>query len=199
MAAATNPAPRSPQAANTDSSNPVLARISGLSALKGAVLYGAILTFVGFYAYFIAKIFAAAAGKPPSFDATMVSAAAALAGVLGSAFALVIGVPTNPTSTNEDLKKAIDALAGSGEGARPSTVVVTLRKIFSLEPSDEHKASWPLTIGIWAYAVVGSAVAVTYFLNQNETPDAIKTLALAFGGYVIALVTAAYGIGSSGK
>ena len=96
MAATTNPAPPSPQAANTDSSNPVLARISGLSVLKGAVLYGAILTFVGFYAYFIAKIFAAAAGKPPSFDATMVSAAAALAGVLGSAFALVIGVPHEP-------------------------------------------------------------------------------------------------------
>jgi fructoselysine-6-P-deglycase FrlB-like protein len=42
------------------------------------------------------------------------------------------------------------------------------------------------------YAVVASAVAITYVLNQGETPDSIKALAVAFGGYVIALVNAAY-------
>jgi uncharacterized integral membrane protein len=41
---------------------------------------------------------------------------------------------------------------------------------------------------------VASAVAVTYVVNQNQTPASIKALAVAFGGYVIALVTAAYGI-----
>jgi hypothetical protein len=35
-------------------------------------------------------------------------------------------------------------------------------------------------------------VAVTYVLNQNETPGTIKALGVAFGGYVIALITAAY-------
>jgi hypothetical protein len=35
---------------------------------------------------------------------------------------------------------------------------------------------------------------VTYIVNQNEAPSSIKALAVAFGGYVIALVTAAYGI-----
>jgi hypothetical protein len=47
-------------------------------------------------------------------------------------------------------------------------------------------------VGIWAYAVVASAVAITDVVNQNETPSTIKALAVAFAGYVIALVNAAY-------
>ena len=65
-------------------------------------------------------------------------------------------------------------------------------QIFSLEPEGTTAASWPKTFGIWVYAVVASAVAVTYVFNQNQTPGTIKALAVAFGGYVIALVTAAY-------
>jgi uncharacterized integral membrane protein len=47
------------------------------------------------------------------------------------------------------------------------------------------------------YAAVAAAVAVVYLLNQGETPTEIKALATAFGGYVIAFMTAAYGIGTS--
>jgi hypothetical protein len=47
------------------------------------------------------------------------------------------------------------------------------------------------------YAAVASAVAIVYFLNQAETPSAIKALATAFAGYVVAFMTAAYGIGTS--
>lgn len=68
------------------------------------------------------------------------------------------------------------------------------RRVLSLEPASTEAASWPKTFGIWVYAVVGSAVAITYVVNQNETPGTIKALAVAFGGYVIALVTAAYGM-----
>jgi hypothetical protein len=174
----------------------VVARIAGVSVLKGILLYAAIFTFVGFYAYFIVKISTASGGAPPTFDATMVSAAAALAGVLGSAFAVVIGVPTDPNSTNDQLRTAMDE---AETGPRTTQRVVALRRVLSLEPSHVEKPSWPLTVGIWAYATVGAAVAVTYFLNQDETPDALRTLAVAFGGYVIALVTMAYGIGTKGK
>jgi hypothetical protein len=38
------------------------------------------------------------------------------------------------------------------------------------------------------------AVALTYILNQNETPGTIKALAVAFAGYVIALINTAYGL-----
>jgi hypothetical protein len=43
-------------------------------------------------------------------------------------------------------------------------------------------ASWPKTFGIWVYAVIAFAVAVTYVLNQDSTPPAIRAIAVAFGG-----------------
>jgi hypothetical protein len=162
-------------------------RIAGLSALKGLVLYGAILTFAGLYVYFILKIMGARAGSPPKLDASLVSAAAALAGVLGSAFALEIGTRTPHSSTNANLSNAIER-ATTGK----QKLATKLWQTLSLEPESTSTASWPKTFGIWVYAIVASAVAITYVLNQHETPGTIKALAVAFGGYVIALITAAY-------
>jgi hypothetical protein len=162
-------------------------RIAGLSALKGLVLYGAIFTFAGLYIYFIVQITSAKAGIAPKLDASLVSAAAALAGVLGSAFALEIGTTTQESSTNGNLSQAIDRATTSKQKA-----AARIWQILSLEPKSTSAASWPKTFGIWVYATVASSVAITYVLNQNETPGTIKALAVAFGGYVIALVTAAY-------
>lgn len=161
-------------------------RIAGLSVLKGLVVYGATLTFAGFYAYFMERIATAGTGHPPHLNGAMVGAAAALAGVLGSAFALVIGVPTD--ATNEDLGIALTAAETRKKGR------TWLRKVLSLEPGRSDLASWPLTIGIWVYAAVASATAVVYLVNQAETPPGIRALAIAFAGYVIAFMTAAYGI-----
>jgi hypothetical protein len=162
-------------------------RIAGLSVLKGLVLYGAVLTFASLYVYFIVRITAARAGSTPQLDAALVSAAAALAGVLGSAFALEIGTQTDASSTNQRLSLAVNRAANGRE-----RTLARIWQALSLDPSNTSSASWPKTVGIWVYAVVASAVAITYVLNQNETPGTIKALAVAFGGYVIALVTAAY-------
>ena len=170
-------------------------QIAGLSVLKGLILYAAVLAFAALYVYFIVRIAQAKNGVAPSFDGTLVSAAAALAGVLGSAFALEIGTPTDAKGTNTGLSRAL---------ARPATrwrskALAQLWRVLSLEPSDTQSASWPKTFGIWAYALVGSAVAIAYVCNQNETPGTIKALAVAFGGYVITLVTTAYGIKAKGN
>jgi hypothetical protein len=167
-----------------------IARIGGLPILKGLILDGATLTFAGLYIHFIVDIFTAKSGVPPTFSSTTVTAAAALAGVLGSAFALVIGNPTDKASTNVSLGSALS----KPRDTRVEQVSVPIRKWLSLEPSSTTAASWPMTFGIWVYAIVGSAVAITYALNQSETPGPIKSLAVVFGGYVIALITAAYGI-----
>jgi hypothetical protein len=161
--------------------------IAGLSALKGLVLYGAVLTFAGLYIDFIMQITTARSGAPPRLDAALVSTAAALAGVLGSAFALEIGTPTADSSTNQNLNVAIERASGTKQ--RTAT---RIWQVLSLEPKSISSASWPKTFGIWVYAIVASAVAITYVCNQRETPGTIRALAVAFGGYVIALVTAAY-------
>jgi hypothetical protein len=170
------------------------ASIGGLSVLKGLLLYGATLTFAGFYAYFMERIASASQGSPPALDAAMVSAAAALAGVLGSAFALVIGVPTDPSTTNLGLAEMLDSTT---EAPKVTKARAWIWKLLSLEPGGAKRPSWPLTFGIWSYAAVASAVAITYLLNQAETPEAIKALAILFAGYVLAFVTAAYGIAKS--
>ena len=171
-----------------DSASPASMRIAGISELKGLVLYGATLTFVGFYAYFIVEIAQAPSHKPPQLSTAMVSAAAALAGVLGSAFALAVGTPT--VAVNEHLAHNLQ----SGT----ITKRTRLRQFLSLEPSGVCSASWPQTFGIWMYACVALAVAAVYQLNQAETPDTMRALAVAFVGYVVALMTGAYGISRPG-
>jgi hypothetical protein len=37
-------------------------------------------------------------------------------------------------------------------------------------------------------------VAITYVVNPQTTPASVKALAIAFAGYVVALITRAYGI-----
>jgi hypothetical protein len=171
-------------------------RIAGLSVLKGLVVYGATLTFAGLYAYFMEEIVSAASKTPPHLSGAMVSAAAALAGVLGSAFALVLGVPVR--TTNEALARDLAPARGRDDRVDPKLLRpgTRLRRVLSLEPGGTDQASWPQTFGVWVYAAVASAVAIVYALNQSETPQAIKGLAVAFGGYVIALMTAAYGLGA---
>jgi hypothetical protein len=178
--------------------------IGGVSVLKGLVLYAAVLAFASLYVDFIVRIFSASAGKPPTLDTSLVSAAAALAGVLGSAFALSVGSPSDPGSTNAGLHEALTAAAASAkEGSTPPTrsqrSSLLLRRALSLEPSNTTSASWPMTFGIWVYAFVAAAVAVTYAVQPAETPGAVKALAVAFGGYVITLITVAYGITTRSK
>jgi hypothetical protein len=166
-------------------------KIAGLSTLRGLVLYGAVFTFAGLYLYFIVEISIAKTGVPPALDGALVSAAAALAGVLGSAFALEVGTTTDESAINHGLGQAIRTATTPRE-----RLLAGVRQALSLDASSTTKASWPRTFGIWVYAIVGSAVAVTYVLNQSETPGTIRALAIAFSGYVIAVVTSAYKSGS---
>jgi hypothetical protein len=147
-------------------------------------VYAATLSFVGLYGYFIVKI--SNASVAPQLDGVLISAAAALAGILGSAFALEIGVATPPGGTNSRLNTAFEAV----KPKKPAHL--RLQQALSLEPVNVDAASWPKTIGIWLYALVAAAVAITYALNPNQTPSTIKALAVAFAGYILALLTAAY-------
>jgi hypothetical protein len=167
--------------------------IGGSSILKGLVLYGAVITFAVLYIHFMVEIFQAPKGKPPSFETSLISAAAALAGVLGSAFALDIGSPTDPGSTNPELAVALAAARNPADKKKGGWKAY-VRRALSLEPADVKSASWPKTFGIWVYALIAGAVAITYVVNPSTTPGAVRALAISFGGYVIALITRAYGI-----
>jgi hypothetical protein len=162
-------------------------QIGGMSTLRGLLVYGAVLAFAGLFIDFMVVISTAKPGVKPPIDATLISAAAALSGILGSAFALKIGVSPSPAAVNR-------SLAAHLSDANRSRTAARVRQALSLEPSATTTKSWPLTFGIWAYALVASATAVVYILNQNETPGSVKALAVTFSGYVLALLNMAYGL-----
>lgn len=166
-------------------------QVGGMSTLRGLLVYGAVLAFAGLFIDFMVVICSAKAGVKPSIDATLISAAAALSGVLGSAFALKIGVSPNPANVNRQLAQHLS-------DPKRNQIAARIRQILSLEPSATTDKSWPLTFGIWVYALVASSTVVVYILNQNETPGSVKALAVTFGGYVLALLNTAYGLTKNG-
>jgi hypothetical protein len=172
--------------------------IAGMSVLRGLVVYAAVLAFAALYVDCIYLISQAKPNSTPNIAATLTSAAAALAGVLGSAFALRMGNPGSQAVINQQLAQHLDRTVASNSRGWWDTPAGKLRLVLSLEPSAPNQKSWPITFGIWVYAIVGSAVAVTYALNQHETPGPIKALAVAFAGYVIALLSVAFGVQQTG-
>jgi hypothetical protein len=178
------PAAQLPQPASASDNED---QVGGMSTLRGLLVYGAVLAFAGLFIDFMVVISSAKAGVKPSIDATLISAAAALSGVLGSAFALKIGVSPSSANVNRQLAQHLSDPSRNQVAAR-------IRQVLSLEPSATTDKSWPLTFGIWVYALVASSTVVVYILNQNETPSSVKALAVTFGGYVLALLNMAYGL-----
>jgi hypothetical protein len=167
-------------------------QIGGMSTMRGLIVYGAVLVFAGLFIDFMVLISRAHAGVKPSINGTLISAAAALSGVLGSAFALKIGIAPSPANVNQSLSNHLN------DPSR-SQIAAQIRRALSLEPSATTDKSWPLTVGIWVYGIVASATVVVYILNQNETPSSVKALAVTFGGYVLALLNMAYGLTKAGN
>jgi hypothetical protein len=47
-------------------------------------------------------------------------------------------------------------------------------------------------LGVVLYMAVGTACGVTYLVHDPQAPGIVKTVAVAFGGYVLAYIGAAY-------
>ena len=134
--------------------------------LRAVTLLGSDIAFAGLFAYLIYVTWDATPGNPPAVTGPVVGAAAALAVVLAAAFAGELG-----------------SAAGGGLGINPfkpgtwKSLTTTTSILFA---------------GIFLYMAVGAACGLTYLANADETPSILKTVAVAFGGYVIAYLGAAY-------
>ena len=143
--------------------------VGGMRTLRELLVLGFVAAFVAVYGTFIWRIWEARAdgAAPPQFSDGLVSFAGALAGVLGSAFAIALGV-AKPDVTE-----------------RPEGRMARTRKRLG-------GISLSVTVGIWAYALVGAAAATTALVNLEETPDPIKALSSVFVGYILALAATAF-------
>jgi hypothetical protein len=142
--------------------------VGGMRTLRELLVFGFVIAFVAVYSDFIWDIWRARVddSTPPRFNDGLVTLAGALAGVLGSAFAIALGIA----------KPAVDEATGRLAGVR--------NRFGGL--------SVAITFGIWAYAIVGAAAAVTAVVNLDETPDPIKALSSVFVGYILAVASTAF-------
>jgi hypothetical protein len=135
-----------------------------LAALIRAVtLIASEIAFAGLFAYVIYVTWTAPSGMPPTISGPVEGAAAALAVALAAGYSAALGMHAQPGA------KALDWFTKTN-----------------------LRADWILALGVFVYMAVGAAAGLTYLANTDETPSLLRTVAVAFGGYVIAYLGTAY-------
>jgi hypothetical protein len=143
-------------------------------AVQNLTVVAALTAYAGLAVYVIWQTWDAKAGKAPTIPGVQSAALGALAVALGAGYAVILGIPSKPASqfglTDEDKgwKRIVKWIRSQ------STKLILLG------------------FGSLLYLVIGAAIGVTYAFNEAETPTVIKTIAVGFGGYVIAYLGAAY-------
>jgi len=134
-------------------------------------LAAAELAFVGLTVVFVIETWAANGGKAPDISAVQGSALAGLAVLLGGGFGVVLGAQGK----------------GGAKALAPEDDVTVAQAV--------KKAAGERTLlfaGVIIYMFAGFVICATYALNEAETPSILKTIAVAFAGYVVAFVSTAY-------
>lgn len=149
----------------------------GIKLLRFLILWGAVLLFVGLWVWFFRDIWTDDA-KPVQLNQKALYVASTIGGILGTFFGVSMGVE------RRDPKKDARRIA-------PGTTLLGT-------PITEKGVTDSLaTAAVWAYALVGLAAVVTVFVRSGQCPGAVETLATAFGGFLLAIVAAAFAPGQA--
>jgi hypothetical protein len=136
-------------------------------------LLGAELLYLGLVIYLAKITWESAANTVPSVSAGIAGTTAALATAFGVGYASLLGVPP------------------SGQLWR-APEVEWWRKVWHWVTAVLLTQNNLLGAGVFLYMGAGATLGVTYLWNQSESPGIVKTIAVAFGGYVIAYIGTAY-------
>jgi TRAP-type C4-dicarboxylate transport system permease small subunit len=135
------------------------------------MLFGGVAFFIAAFVYFYWDIWTLRLAKTdaiPNFDSQLLYAAGLVAGILGTYF-------------------AVQLKAGDGSDQQ-----------FSLGGSLVHNKEELLgSVAFLAYFFVGAWSLVTIFFCRQQSPETIKVMASAFGGYFLTLFTGAFAGGST--
>jgi hypothetical protein len=143
------------------------------TAVRNITVLAALVAYVGLASYVIWETWDAMAGVPPEIAGVQSAALGSLAVALGAGYAVILGVPP----------KTEGALGLTGKEGWDR---------FWTWISAQSTGTVLLGLGAFAYLLVGIAMAATYAFNEEETPTVLSTIAIGFGGYVIAYLGAAY-------
>lgn len=139
-------------------------------AVRNVTVLAALVAYAGLAVYVVWQTWQAASGTPAEVPGVQSAALGALAVALGAGYAVILGVP--PKEEEEirasGFRRFWKWITAGGTG----TVL--------------------LGLGALLYLVVGIVISATYAFNEAETPTVLSTIAVGFGGYVIAYLGAAY-------
>lgn len=153
---------------------PVLLDDPFKTAVRNLTVLAALIAYVGLALYIVEQTWDARAGTKPTVPNVQAAALGALAVALGAGYAVILGVPPK---TRDEL--------GIAEN---DNAFQAFWKWLTAAPT----GTLLLGLGALAYLVVGVLIGVTYAFNEQETPTVLSTIAVGFGGYVIAYLGAAY-------
>jgi hypothetical protein len=136
-----------------------------LAALvRASTLFASEIAFAGLFAYILFQTWDATSGQEPEISTPVASAAGALAVALAAGYAGALGMTPTP---------GVHAMQWFNK-----------KNLFSTEAL--------VLIGVFLYMAIGAACGLTYLAKVEEAPGIVKTVAVAFGGYAIAYIGAAY-------
>jgi hypothetical protein len=138
-------------------------------------LMGAEVAYVGLAVYLAWITFGADANHAPSVSATVSGATGALAAAFGVGYATVVDAQAAQSKSLVDR-----GVAQSRLGATVAAIgrALSLRNL--------------LGAGVLLYMLASMLLGVAYVTNSGESPAVVRTIAVAFGGYVISFVGLAY-------
>lgn len=145
----------------------------GVKVLKLLILWGSVGVFIGLWLWFFNDIWTIDK-QPVSLNQKALYVASAIGGVLGTFFAVSMGV-----ERRDPQKNAMKLAPGSTLLGTPS-------------PQEKGISDSLATVAVWGYGLVGIGAVITLFVHSAESPGAVETLATVFGGYLLAIITAAF-------
>jgi hypothetical protein len=138
-------------------------------------LMGAEAAYVGLAVYLAWITFDAQTGQAPAVPGAITGATAALATAFGVGYATVIDTQA------AHAEKALVSGPEHGTFGRLAEAIGNALSIRRL-----------LGAGVILYMLASMLLGVAYVTNSSETPAVVRTIAVAFGGYVISFVGLAY-------
>lgn len=141
------------------------------------ILTGAVLLFLALWLWFFYEIWSKD-DTPVDLNQRALYVAGLLGGILGTFFGVSLGVE------RKDPKK----------DTRRLTPGATL---LGTQEDDKGAPEAVATAAVWVYALVGAAAVASVMLRSAQCPGAVETLATTFGGFLLAIVTAAFAPGQT--
>ena len=162
--------------------------------LRLFVLWGALGVYVVIWVSFFWEIWTASSNSAVDPSPKAIYIVSVLGGVLGTSFAVALGVQREDANEDVSQMRLGNTLVGPSAG-KSTTGQREAGAAQSNEESANSRTPTPesiATAALFAYAAVGFAALATVLFRSAQSPEVVESLAVVFTGLVIALFGTAF-------